>query len=152
MFIKNCILNAMGYSYVHGHRNKFHFWCLQKQKPHKNCPKGADFSLPAGLPNTIFWGRNAFYDPSCILNIVSYKNVYTVVYDKWTFEKESSCHFLDRPSILRISQKIVTVERFYCLMISTQVFLLHSGPSVPCKWFNFYLFEHRRDLQAEPGL
>ena len=32
------------------------------------------------------------------------------MYDKWTFEKKSSCHFLDRPSILRISQKIVTGE------------------------------------------
>ena len=34
-----------------------------------------------------FWGRNAFYDPSYNLNIISYKSFYPMVYDEWTFQK-----------------------------------------------------------------
>ena len=36
----------------------------------------------------IFWTRNAFYDTSCIIIIVSYGFFYLMVYDKCTFEKK----------------------------------------------------------------
>ena len=34
--------------------------------------------------------RNAFYDPSYILNSNSYKFFYLMVYDKWTFQKKKT--------------------------------------------------------------
>ena len=81
MFIENCILNAMGHSCVHDHSKKFQCYFLQKTKPDKNCPKWADFLLLTGLPDTIFWSWNVFYDPSFISNVFSYNMFYPVVYD-----------------------------------------------------------------------
>ena len=75
-----------------------------------------------GLLKMIFLIRSAFYNLSCILNIVSHKPCYPMVYSKYKFEKnfspcfDPSLFFEDFVSL----QKIVTVESFYCLVTSTQ--------------------------------
>ena len=77
----------------------------------------------------IFLIRRSFYNPSCILDIVSHKTWYLMVHSNSKFEKkffpffDPPLFFVDFASL----QKIVTVERFYCLVISTQVSFTPPG-------------------------
>ena len=85
----------------------------------------------------IFWSRNAIYDPSCIVFIVSYTFFYLMVYDKCNFEKKKLFP-LFRATLIFTKfgslWKILIVERFYCfcyiypsIFYSTRILLIHAS-------------------------
>ena len=68
---------------------RFHWYCLQNPKPNKKLTEMGRFftvDMSSKYNFLIFW---------CILNIVSYKTFYPIVYDNGAFEKKSFCHSLD---------------------------------------------------------
>ena len=139
VFIETCILNATDYH----------------ARSDKNYPKWAEFLLLKGLSNTFFEAEMRF--TTLLAFQILFFTKFSIQWDMISalLRKKSFCHFLDPPSFLRISclhKKILIVARFYCLVMSTQVFLPHQDPANSYKCFHLYLFKCPGDSQPGPGL